>query len=48
MKAVEKGLGTKVLYFDSLSEASYYIKGEGDRTGVANIMFDKIYHTQLF
>jgi len=37
VKAVEKGLGTKVLYFDSLSEASYFIKGEGNRRAVANI-----------
>ena len=37
VKAVEKGLSDKVLYFDSLSAASYYIKGEGDRTAVANI-----------
>ena len=37
VKAVAKGLSNEVLYFDSLSSASYYVKGEGDRTAVANI-----------
>ncbi len=38
VKAVAKGLSNEVLYFDSLSDASYFIKGEGNRTAVSNIL----------
>ena len=37
VKGVSKGLDNETLYFDSLAEASYYFKGEGDKSGVSNI-----------
>ena len=37
VKGVSKGLDNETLYFDSLAEASYYLKGEGDKSGVSNI-----------